>query len=216
MSTPGPVENLFKSAPPRPFRWPVVITNLPRNLCWQELKDFSRTAGGLCAFCDIDRSTRGRGFIEYVCRQDAENAIRRLDGAKLGGKTVHLSFPEGICTPPSQELFPHDPTQYSPGYRRMGASRDRARSASPNRRSRHPPQKQDRTLSPPFRSSKAAFPRDYETWDPVACYGPTYRGRYSPSAFEAYMRSRHEHQLRREREERESCYGQNFVGFPLL
>lgn len=139
-------------SPPRTYRWPVIIKNLPRDLCWQELKDFSRSAGGLCAFCDIDKSNRSRGFIEYVSRKDAETAIRKLNGTKLGEKTVRLCFPEedshdsapGLGSSSSQHSHSNNSHSQSVGHGGGGADfrrpghgsrqKSRGRSASPDRR----------------------------------------------------------------------------------
>ncbi|KAF8221717.1 RNA-binding domain-containing protein, partial [Tricholoma matsutake] len=72
-------------------RYPVIVTNIPRNIRWQELKDFGRTFGGLVAYCDLDRKKHGRGFIEYFSKDDAERAIQELNGKRLGGKRVTVS-----------------------------------------------------------------------------------------------------------------------------
>ncbi|KAJ7179898.1 hypothetical protein C8R43DRAFT_381018 [Mycena crocata] len=71
-------------------RYPVLVANIPRHICWQELKDFGRLAGGLVAYCDLDRNKNGRGFIEYLSREDAEEAVRTLNGQKLGGRPVRV------------------------------------------------------------------------------------------------------------------------------
>ncbi|KAF9469102.1 hypothetical protein BDZ94DRAFT_570073 [Collybia nuda] len=81
-------------------RYPIVVTNIPRKVRWQELKDFGRISGALVAYCDLDKKRRGRGFIEYFSREDAHRAIRDLDGRLLGGKPVtvsglHESFSRG-------------------------------------------------------------------------------------------------------------------------
>ncbi|KAF8812347.1 RNA-binding domain-containing protein [Phlegmacium glaucopus] len=75
----------------RHSRHPVVVTNIPRGVRWQELKDFGRLSGRLVAYCDLDRTQRGRGFIEYFTKQDAERAVRFLDGRHLSGKRVRVT-----------------------------------------------------------------------------------------------------------------------------
>ncbi|KAL1681607.1 hypothetical protein EV122DRAFT_205321 [Schizophyllum commune] len=72
-------------------RSPVLVDNVPKELCWQQLKDFGRLAGGLVAFCDIDRLNRTRGFLEYWSMAEALDAISKLDGQELGGQPVQLS-----------------------------------------------------------------------------------------------------------------------------
>lgn len=97
-----------KSYPNRAHqRYPVLVRNIPGHICWQvywsqrfqgasnfqlqELKDFGRLAGGLVAYCDLDRNKNGRGFIEYLSWEDAEEAIRSLNGQMLGGQAVSVS-----------------------------------------------------------------------------------------------------------------------------
>ncbi|OBZ76823.1 hypothetical protein A0H81_04003 [Grifola frondosa] len=72
-------------------RYPVIINNLNPQTCWQELKDFARMAGGVVSFCDVDKSQRGRGFIDYLTPEDAERAVKELNGKELLGNTVYLS-----------------------------------------------------------------------------------------------------------------------------
>ncbi|KAL1740392.1 hypothetical protein HDZ31DRAFT_47594 [Schizophyllum fasciatum] len=72
-------------------RYAVIVSNIPTDLCWQQLKDFGRLAGGLVAFCDIDKSKRSRGFIEYRSLEEALDAVESLSGKNLGGQQVQLS-----------------------------------------------------------------------------------------------------------------------------
>ncbi|KAJ6515993.1 hypothetical protein C8R45DRAFT_958322 [Mycena sanguinolenta] len=74
-----------------PCRYPVLVADIPRHICRQELKDFGRLAGGAVAFCDLDPTRDGRGFIEYFSREDAEEAVEMLNGQKLGGGVVRVS-----------------------------------------------------------------------------------------------------------------------------
>ncbi|KAJ7667926.1 hypothetical protein DFH06DRAFT_1183949 [Mycena polygramma] len=73
-------------------RYPVIVDNIPPHICWQELKDFGRLAGGgHVAYCDLSWNKDGSGFIEYLFPEDAEAAIRKLNGQKLGGRVVSVS-----------------------------------------------------------------------------------------------------------------------------
>ncbi|KAF8165441.1 hypothetical protein B0H34DRAFT_689221 [Crassisporium funariophilum] len=84
-------------SPPRPFlRYPVVVMNIPRDIRWQELKDFGRLSGKLVAYCDLDKTQRGRGFVEYFTREDAELAVSILDGKRLGGRRVRVVTHESM------------------------------------------------------------------------------------------------------------------------
>ncbi|KAJ7047466.1 hypothetical protein C8F04DRAFT_9050 [Mycena alexandri] len=85
------VQPKYYSDRAHPCRYPVLVTNIPRHICWQELKDFGRLAGGAVAFCNLEREKNGRGFIEYLSLQDANEAIRMLNGQRLGGGTVTVS-----------------------------------------------------------------------------------------------------------------------------
>ncbi|KAG2013760.1 RNP domain-containing protein [Coprinopsis cinerea AmutBmut pab1-1] len=71
-------------------RHPVVVMGIPEEVRWQELKDFGRSTGCLVAYCDLDPSSESNGFIEYFSKEDAEYAIRTLDGATLGGRRVRV------------------------------------------------------------------------------------------------------------------------------
>ncbi|KAF9482494.1 hypothetical protein BDN70DRAFT_430582 [Pholiota conissans] len=61
-------------------RHPVVVLGLPKDIRWQELKDFGRSSGMLVAFCDLDKIQEGRGFIEFFSREDARLAVTTLNG----------------------------------------------------------------------------------------------------------------------------------------
>ncbi|KAJ7937146.1 hypothetical protein B0H13DRAFT_200310 [Mycena leptocephala] len=85
------VQPKYYSSQAHQRRYPVLVDNIPRHICWQELKDFGRLAGGHVAYCNLDRDRKGCGFIEYLSREDAEEAIRKLNGQKLGGRAVGVS-----------------------------------------------------------------------------------------------------------------------------
>ncbi|KAJ7744538.1 hypothetical protein DFH07DRAFT_26922 [Mycena maculata] len=91
-------------------RFPVLVEHIPGHICWQELKDFGRLAGGLVAYCDLDRNKNGRGFIEYLSQEDAEDAIRLLNGQSLGGHTVSVSVQSTARRRSSRS---HSPTRRS-------------------------------------------------------------------------------------------------------
>ncbi|TCD67685.1 hypothetical protein EIP91_012051 [Steccherinum ochraceum] len=102
------------------IRYPVVVDNLHRSTCWQELKDFGKLPGLTVAYCDIDKNERNRGFLEYHTAEDSERAIRELSGRVLNGSTVYLTS----CGP--QRLL------YKPQPKTRGPKRSmRRRSCSP-------------------------------------------------------------------------------------
>ena len=58
----------------------VTVTGLPRTCSWQDLKDFMRKAGDVI-YTDVDRD--GTGIVEFSCREDMENAVRKLDDTEF-------------------------------------------------------------------------------------------------------------------------------------
>ncbi|KAG6837547.1 hypothetical protein H0H93_007728 [Arthromyces matolae] len=112
------------------YRYPVVVTNIPRKIRWQELKDFGRRSGGLVAFCDLDRKHQGRGFVEYFSREDAERAILALDKTYLGGQLVRVRGRPHPYRDRSRSLSPvrrHTQSRERYEYRRSGSeNRDTA------------------------------------------------------------------------------------------
>lgn len=84
------------------------------TLLVQDLKDFGREAGNV-SFADIDRETPGQGYIgvprmlfsvlirlvrilEYLNREDAERAVKELDGKDLRGQAVRVDLFEDVST----------------------------------------------------------------------------------------------------------------------
>ncbi|KAJ7507702.1 hypothetical protein B0H11DRAFT_137205 [Mycena galericulata] len=139
-------------------RYPVLVDNIPRHICWQELKDFGRLAGGLVAYCDLDRNRNGRGFIEYLSRADAEEAIRLLNGQTLGGQAVRVSVHSSASRRSSRSRSPirrpYSPIRRSRSPMRYEApavplrSSDEARGRMvPTSSARHSPQKSAERLS---------------------------------------------------------------------
>ncbi|TBU33246.1 hypothetical protein BD311DRAFT_803388 [Dichomitus squalens] len=86
---------------PKKMRYAVVVNGLDPRTCWQELKDFGRSVGGEVAFCDVDKDHRTRGWLNYTQEEDANRAVRELDGTRLLGNVVRLqrqaSRPYALC-----------------------------------------------------------------------------------------------------------------------
>ncbi|KIM33219.1 hypothetical protein M408DRAFT_60982 [Serendipita vermifera MAFF 305830] len=98
-------ESRPRREPPRDMRSsgrrpgvPVIITNVSRDVSWQDLKDFGREAGGGVTFADIDRDVPNQGILEYYTLEEAERAVRELDGRELRGHTVSLRLQDTVCT----------------------------------------------------------------------------------------------------------------------
>jgi len=131
-----------REPPPRVRRPPpgyrIVVTGLSRDTSWQDLKDFGRDAGGQVTFADIDYP--GSGVLEYATQDDADDAVRKLDGKDLRGVSVRVEHGES-------------------------GGKDRYRDRSP-RRSRSPARRRDdygRRRSPPPRRDDRE--RDYDRRD---------------------------------------------------
>ncbi|KAI0076460.1 hypothetical protein K474DRAFT_1235642 [Panus rudis PR-1116 ss-1] len=79
----------------RPAGHRVIVSGLSRDTSWQDLKDFGREAGNV-SFADIDRDVAGDGILEYAAREDAERAVKDLDGKDLRGQPVRVRLDEGV------------------------------------------------------------------------------------------------------------------------
>ncbi|OSD08544.1 hypothetical protein PYCCODRAFT_1473136 [Trametes coccinea BRFM310] len=64
---------------------------LTSALLYQDLKDFGREAGSV-SYADIDRDYPGEGILEYLSREDAERAVKELDGRDLRGQPVRVTM----------------------------------------------------------------------------------------------------------------------------
>ncbi|KAJ3571056.1 hypothetical protein NP233_g3994 [Leucocoprinus birnbaumii] len=126
----------------RPAGIRLTVTGVSRDTSWQDLKDFGRDAGSV-SFADIDRDYPGQGVLEYLSREDADRAIRELDGRELRGRPVRVALDDSRGSGPDN-------------YRREDRREDRYREDRYRRdRSRSPPRRPDyddrRPRSPPYR-----------------------------------------------------------------
>ncbi|KAH9966516.1 hypothetical protein BC827DRAFT_1152949 [Russula dissimulans] len=80
----------------------VLWSSTPALVPWMDLKDFGREAGNV-SFADIDRDTPGQGILEYLNREDAERAVKELDGRDLRGQAVRVELFEDVSTSLSTE-----------------------------------------------------------------------------------------------------------------
>jgi len=116
--------------PPRMARKPngvrVTVSGISRDTSWQDLKDFGREAGSV-TFADVDRD--GRGVLEYLSQEDADHAVRTLEGKDLRGVSVRLALDEERGT--FRRSPPRRDRSRSPHGRRD--ERERRRSRSPRR-----------------------------------------------------------------------------------
>jgi len=146
------------------IRYPVVVTNISRSTCWQELKDFGRVAGGIVAYCDVDKSRQGRGFIEYLSQEDADEATRHLNGRELCGNIVGVAayngrynYHEGSERPRSRSASPR---RHSVRERSPHSSHEKKRSKEHKRRERKKEKSENTPLLIPTVASLAKYHRD--------------------------------------------------------
>ncbi|EEB97861.1 hypothetical protein MPER_02729, partial [Moniliophthora perniciosa FA553] len=122
-----------------------------------DLKDFGRDAGTV-SFADIDRDVPGQGVLEYPSREDAERAIKQLDGTDLRGRPVRVAIDDSRSGPDNYRRDERRDDRYGRDDRRRDDRRDRDdryrddyrrdRSRSPRRgdfedRRRSPPPRRD-------------------------------------------------------------------------
>ncbi|KAF8910749.1 hypothetical protein CPB85DRAFT_1376056 [Mucidula mucida] len=82
----------------RPQGIRILIQNLHRDVSWQDLKDFGREAGNV-SFSDIDRDVPGQGVLEYLTRDDADRAVKELDGREVRGMKVSVALDDSRSGP---------------------------------------------------------------------------------------------------------------------
>ncbi|KAI0647368.1 hypothetical protein C8Q79DRAFT_907644, partial [Trametes meyenii] len=75
----------------RPPGHRLIVSGISRDTSWQDLKDFGREAGSV-SYADIDRDVAGEGILEYLSREDAERAVKELDGRDLRGQPVRVAL----------------------------------------------------------------------------------------------------------------------------
>lgn len=79
------------------------------------MKDFGREAGGQVTYSDIDRDVPGQGCVlpslpysskshygirsvlEYISQEDADRAVKELDGRDLRGRPVRVALDDAVC-----------------------------------------------------------------------------------------------------------------------
>ncbi|KAK2466835.1 hypothetical protein APHAL10511_001093 [Amanita phalloides] len=118
----------------------LIVTGISRDTSWQDLKDFGRDAGSV-SFADIDRDFPGQGILEYLSRDDADHAVKELDGKELRGRPVRVAYDDSRNGPDN--------------YRRDERRDDHYRDNNRHREDRHREDRnyrRDRSRSPPRRS----------------------------------------------------------------
>ncbi|OCH90679.1 hypothetical protein OBBRIDRAFT_792995 [Obba rivulosa] len=132
----SPPTRIMKPPEHKRLKFSVVVDNISPKAFWQELKDFGRLAGGEVAYCTIDRTKRGRGYIDYMTQEDANHAVKELNGKDLLGNVVTVyaqASPTQCLIEGYLEhllIFAKRPKELDPRVRR---ERIRSRSRSPAR-----------------------------------------------------------------------------------
>lgn len=66
-----------------------IVSNLPPNTSWQDLKDIGREHGAV-SFADVDATRPDEGVIEYDNREDYERALDKVEGTELRGYKLRI------------------------------------------------------------------------------------------------------------------------------
>ncbi|KAH8099591.1 hypothetical protein BXZ70DRAFT_894790 [Cristinia sonorae] len=142
----------------RPPGFRLIVSGISRDTSWQDLKDFGREAGSV-SYADIDRDNAGEGILEYLSRDDAERAVKELDGKDLRGQPVRVALDEGRAGPDNYRRDERRDDRRDDRYREdRGHRRDRSR--SPYARRDHDDRRAPR--SPPPRRDDDRRPAGYD------------------------------------------------------
>ncbi|KAJ7481177.1 hypothetical protein B0H11DRAFT_2157843 [Mycena galericulata] len=154
----------------------LIVSGISRDTSWQDLKDFGREAGSV-SFADIDRDFRDQGILEYLSREDADRAVKDLDGKDLRGRP--RAGPDNYHRSDRRDDRPPRDDRYerSSSYRDdrgsyrddRGSYRDdrsyrRDRSRSPPRRSDYEDRRPARSPPPPRREADDRRPAGYDDY----------------------------------------------------
>ncbi|KAH9901504.1 hypothetical protein C8Q73DRAFT_637710 [Cubamyces lactineus] len=144
---PYDVDRTVRARRPPGFR--LIVSGISRDTSWQDLKDFGREAGSV-SYADIDRDYPGEGILEYLSREDAERAVKELDGRDLRGQPVRVTMDrEPRRDDRRDDRYARDDRYRDDRYRDdRGSRRERSRSPprrteADDRRPRSPPPRRD-------------------------------------------------------------------------
>ncbi|SOV06229.1 related to pre-mrna splicing factor srp55 [Ustilago sp. UG-2017a] len=137
-----------------------IVSNLPPNTSWQDLKDIGREHGSV-SFADVDAARPDEGVIEYDNRDDYERALDKIEGTELRGFKLRID----PARPPRDDRDRSPPRRRddSPPPRRRDDSRelrDRedSREPAPERNGRF--DRDSRSPLPPRDDDDVPRPRD--------------------------------------------------------
>ncbi|KAJ3932810.1 MAG: hypothetical protein NXY57DRAFT_1048233 [Lentinula lateritia] len=172
----------------------IIVSGISRDTSWQDLKDFGRDAGNV-SFADIDRDVPGQGILEFLSREDADRAVKELDGKDLRGRAVRVDLDESRSGPDNYRRDDRRDDRYREDRYRDDRYRDD--------RYREDRYRRDRSRSPPRRDSDDRRRKDDER--KPSGYDDHRRGGVDdsrrPDSYSYYDRRRDEPERRRERRE---------------
>jgi arginine/serine-rich splicing factor 1/9 len=128
----------------------VLVSGLPLNTSWQDLKDHMRDAGEVC-YADIFKD--GSGMVEFLHQEGVLNAVKKMNGTKI------RSFQGDSSTIIVKEEY----GAIGGGYRARSRSRSRSYSP-PTRRRRSPSRSRPRGRRSPS-SSRSRSRSNPRAWD---------------------------------------------------
>ncbi|KAH7880865.1 uncharacterized protein C8R40DRAFT_907 [Lentinula edodes] len=131
----------------------IIVSGISRDTSWQDLKDFGRDAGNV-SFADIDRDVPGQGILEFLSREDADRAVKELDGKDLRGRAVRVDLDESRSGPDNYRRDDRRDDRYREDRYRDDRYRDD--------RYREDRYRRDRSRSPPRRDSDDRRKKDDE------------------------------------------------------
>ncbi|KAF9500585.1 hypothetical protein BDN71DRAFT_1571783 [Pleurotus eryngii] len=184
----------FSHSAPRSRRPPgirLIVSGVSRDTSWQDLKDFGRDAGSV-SFADIDRDNAGQGILEYLSREDADRAVKELDGRDLRGRPVRVAIDETRGGPDNYRRDDRrdDRPPREDRYRDDRRESRRDRSRSPARRADYDDRRPPRS-PPPKREYDDRRPAGYDDYRRGG-----YDDRRPPPDY--YERRRDDHDRRRD------------------
>lgn len=131
-------------------RWALLVSNLDERVTWMELKDCARQYGAV-TFADANKLQQGEGIISFETKEDARDAMEKMDGRELMGKNMKLDYeyPEEFGETKQRSRSPRKSRSRSPQQRNgRGRSGSRDNTEDDDReRSRSPPAKRSRSRS---------------------------------------------------------------------
>ncbi|KAF4578960.1 hypothetical protein EYR36_000769 [Pleurotus pulmonarius] len=169
----------------------LIVSGVSRDTSWQDLKDFGRDAGSV-SFADIDRDNAGQGILEYLSREDADRAVKELDGRDLRGRPVRVAIDETRGGPDNYRRDDRrdDRPPREDRYRDDRRESRRDRSRSPARRADYDDRRPPRS-PPPKREYDDRRPAGYDDYRRGG-----YDDRRPPPDY--YERRRDDHDRRRD------------------